>query len=420
MELIDIAYRVFSSSGFYSWPKMLKQDYIRNLIDKYELKRKDLQLNIIDWNDPKKIVQVLQNVDKDFQVFARYHERYERTFPKVVEIYSVCDLLPEEKKNIQSRIKRVKYSFDENEDWTPVEVKTENEIASVSMARRSQQMEKTSLQRSDVDEGVWQSVAESARRKLGGTEGIIKVVKVELISPKRNIVTINLDIKNKTLEICSDQYQEDPGQKALTGKIIQQRKKPLTSALDLLGITTSKKEILEIVEKPSIITNPEAMYAFSRRNRNQLLVVSFTGDFRVGHAIAELTEDITSRLPNQRPLEIKNKAEIYFDEKGSFDGFFSQYTEHATENASEMKRLRADKGTKRKDLAAYAFIVRDGEDHEKANKYTGHMKTKVIDYIVFKYDTNFCVLEMKNVGHSESAYRAFISEVLSNSRKAQH
>ncbi|MFA5518825.1 MAG: hypothetical protein WDA74_06160 [Spirochaetota bacterium] len=412
--ILDKIKKVFTSKGRYSWSIDLKRKYFYKLQKQNQLKSTDLPLSTYE-NEISKIIETIQNFDKDYKVFKEFHERYESYGRKIVELFKIEKFTDEEKEYIIKSLSNKVYDLSDKDQWTPLKIEKAEDGSGVTikLGKSAFQTIRAPLERSDLDLGVWEKIEEKAIEKLSAGDKLIGI-QAKMLAPKRSIIKIHINLSKHKLEVSSDNFQVDQTGNRLKDETVRlERKAAVKQVAEMLGKDKELQKITKAFESESNkIFSENTFNELHKTNEDEFLIIHILERYdRPDESITELSEDLISKLKNQKINDIIKKVSEYFDQNGSLKGFFEKHYEHHSSRATYISLLEKDKSAVRTAYSAYAIIIRNGELYEQYKSYDNKLKDKVVEYIQFDYDYSEKILEVKDSTYSKYVYETLIQKI---------
>ena len=422
--------QIFSNLGRNQnyWPKTYKLKYIRKLKVDLKIKKIDLPLSIIEENDVNKIFEKAIKYDtslKIFEIFFKRYEKYGRKEVKTIDASSYID-----KDIVLKQDQSLEYSFNNSEEWEVINLQETNDKATIILGKSAFSPITAELKRSDfANDDEWNAIINATNRKTKEGVQTLSKVQIRAVIPKRTILSMNFDKKEKILEIAHDNFEVDKeGKKIKEVEKYSELEKAYDKAFEQFDIPDEKLAELKYTIKESknnIFYNVE-ISDLQKYSNDDMIIVFSTQDFFVkSELFDELDEDIRSRLNNIAVNEIEKEAKNYYNEKGKLTGFFEDYKRfdiHRTDISGNLiaKSIKNESLVDQRSFHAYAILIRDKNDYDESKEeFTGHYKDKAIEHISFEYDFDDGCLDIKNSNYSEVMHETLISRICELYKKTQ-
>ena len=407
--------QVFATSGKYTWPADLKKAYLYELRTIKQLNTRQLPESL--HNRPiDEIVDRIKLIDDDFKIFNEYQQRYERYGKKLVDIFRFEKFTSDEIERITTKLKEKRYDFSGHDNWSPVSVRREPNKVIIALAKTANHIARTKLIPSDLNPDTWKEIESKAKEKLNTGDRLLDV-NVKIIGPKRTVITVEILLDKRVVEVSRDNFAVDLRGERITGtqNEKEERYKAVTKVADILGLKESKEKFIKSSETDSKkIINKNVFDKFHNMNKDNFMVTHIRERYlRNDEITVEHSEDVTSDLRKQKLNEIIRKTAAFYDKNGHLTGFFEEHPEHNSTNAAIIGFMKKDPKAVRVAYRSFAIIVRDIKPHEKqTGNYSRHMRHKKIDYVQYDFNRDEGSIEITNQSFSTEAHETIIQQIL--------
>ncbi|MFX0141255.1 MAG: hypothetical protein ACFFDN_46880 [Candidatus Hodarchaeota archaeon] len=412
----NLILKVFSSSPRYSWKTALKKKYFYKLRSLKGLSKQELPEKTFE-KDPSEILSKIEQYDDEYKLFIEFHKLYESHEKKVIELFQLKSFTENEKNYIINELKNSDYDLTGKDYWTPICIERDEnnaKIVIVTLGKSSLQKIKTPLIKKDVTNEVWIEIEKSAIKKIHTGDQLIQI-NASMTAAKRDIIKITINLENDTMNITRDNFMVDESGRPYDSDLTNSEKnEAVKKVAEVFKLKESKDDFIKTpnIEEQNILT--ETIFKdLHGINEDTMLIVHTRERYKsTDEKISQLSEDVTSKLDNQKISHIISKSKDLYDKKGSLKGFFQEYPEHQSSKAKYISILETDAFAARTAYSAHAIFIREKETYDKQIKnIDNYLKEKVIDYITFDYDYNNRLIEIKNPNYSKYAYESFIQKI---------
>ncbi len=413
-EMIRVVERAFFSSST-GWPQTLRKRYISFLINKNQLSRKELPKKAVDGPRDELLEKIL-GYDRNLGLFRRFQSLFERYGKKTIAVHRMPKISSNDRSTVQGSA-LVPFDVLPRDDAEVVGYSVRDNVVSVTIARTIRRPSIAHLKSTDFNEETWKEISNRALSSIPSSDRVIEL-NAKVSAPRRTITTLRFDFNNEIMEIASDLVREDERQGVLSSTEIRDNRREAISVFgNHVGLSHSgTSSMIATIETQKPIVKETIQKRLQGINEANLLVIAFERRFEVPNEdVAELSEEIAARLGKQVSSEIKSNGETYFDEHGTFVGFFNDYPKHKTENAHETNRLVRE-GRDMIYSRAYVLVRRDREPAEKTRK-KGHLETSVLDLLSIDIDASTGEVRITNGEYSSFAQRLVLDRLVTEATK---
>lgn len=403
---------IFSNNGRLSWTIEYKKQYISKLRSENELKITDLPESIVLNKSAGEIFKAIETHDPGLKFFKSFYKKNEIFAKKQVEIYKT-EFTDTDISNLRN-VEEKDYDFSPLTDWGLIGIDKTDTTIIYTFAKSSQLFTHTKLSESSLDSETWAKILNKAKESTSIFDGKLLFVDAQLVSPKRIILRLDIDLKKKFLDIsCDNDTIDEDGKRVNPTMADGERKRAVAQAIKTLPIDLdTQKRIIEQSQNGTGIFTSEVLQKLSSLQELEMIVISTIHKFdSEDKNIPEKSERLTTDLHRQRINEIKKKIAEHYEGTGSLDGFFQANPQHDTKNAKYTSQFSTNSDVHKKDFHAYVVVIRSVAEHEKPYSKEGQLKNKIIDYLSIDFNCTNNEMLVRNSTYAKETYDIIISKI---------
>ena len=407
---------VFSNDGHYQWANDYKKQYIFAIKNLHDNKVKDLPEKIIA-KSAEEIFKAVVEYDKDLKLFSLFNKNYEIYSKKTIELYTI-DFNNEDLTSLKA-LSEKNYSFDISDDWENIGITKDKENNKISYiyAQSSYVTSSTKIESASFNEDVWKTIGTIATKKTNLSFGKLLYINAKVVSPKRKILKITFDTKEKLVCISYDKSEVDEQGKKIN--VSDSNRNALNTIIPTLPLSqNTKKEIIDsVLQGKNHLITQEALDGISFFVDDEILVIPTVQAINLEDTqTTEHSERITSEMYNQKSSEIEGAARKEYEQYGTLKQFFSHNPKHNTKNNQIKQIEKTQPNSERLSFHAYVIIVRIAKDTEKPVSNAGNFDGKVLDLLSVDFDYGNNEMTIRNSNYSGAAQDVLIYKILELSK----
>ena len=335
---------------------------------------------------------------------------------KTIELFSV-DYSDEDVELINKSSAKV-YSFGANENWENIGVIKEVDKVSFIYAQNSYETSSAKIEPISFEQKIWDSIRVVANEKTRINNGKLLYINVKVVSPKRKILKISFEPKNKLFSLSYDKNEVDEQGKKI--KVEDANRSIFNSIINDLPITETTRKTIQtsVVQGKNTVITAKTLDNLSFLSSDDILVVPTVQAINLENSqTSEHSERITSEMYNQKGSEIEKAARKEYENYKTLKQFFIHNPKHDTKNNQIRKIETTETNTERLSFHAYVVVIREvGKFEKPITTQEGNLKNKVLDLLSVDFDYDNNEMTIRNSNYSGESQDAIIQKLLELSK----